>query len=440
VTTGASDCNAITMTAGPGNITINGLIAPVVMIQVFDNQWKTAFACYGNCGSGSQVISGLNPGQYYVKVDFLDAKWVPICQKNQNVQVTSTGAIGVLTFPTPNNITVQLTPNSSSALVSYNTPQASSTCPTGQVVVTKKSGVASGAALAIGTYQVCHTATDGCGNTKDVCFTIQVQPAPGGNICDAITVTPRPGGLTVFQLNAPNVIMQLFDSQWKLVGSCFGDCNTTSHVFTGLVPGNYQLKVDLYGAGWAYICQRTIQATVTSNTNLQAQSVLFAQPKGLDVLVDAALASASTLQDVRLERSTDGGAFEVIASLSDVHSKYLDVAPGAGIHQYRLSATQADGKVFELLSNEVTLRAISRALVYPNPASSVVNIDFAEAASEPLTLQIISADGLILKAKSVENEAINSQLDVQDLPIGVYQIRIVHPNQRAELHKFVKID
>jgi chitodextrinase len=440
VTTGAPDCNAITMVAGPGNITINGLTAPNVMIQVFDSQWKTSFACYANCGSGSQIVSGLSAGQYYVKVDFLDAKWVGICQKNQNVQVTSTGATGILTFPTPNNITVQLTPRSSTALVSYNTPQASSTCPTGPVVVARKSGVASGQALAVGIYQVCHTATDACGNTKEVCFTIQVQPAPGGNICDAITVTPRPSGLTVTQLNAPNVIMQLFDNQWKLVGSCFGDCNTTSHVFTGLVPGNYHLKVDLYGAGWTYICQRNIQATVSSNTNLQAQSVLFAQPKGLDVLVDVALASASTLRDVRLERSTDGGAFEVIANLSDAHSKYLDPAPGARIHQYRLSAKQADGKVLELLSNEVTLRAISRALVYPNPASSVVNIDFAETTSEPLTLQIISADGVIVKTQDVENEAIGSMIEIQNLPIGVYQIRIVHPNQRAELHKFVKID
>jgi hypothetical protein len=98
------NCDDVTIIAAPGQITIGGLTAPIVMVQIFNSNWATVLNCAGNCNTPVQVVSNLTAGTYYVKVTFLTAGWSQICLKEVYIDVppptnpcdnvTSGGTIG----------------------------------------------------------------------------------------------------------------------------------------------------------------------------------------------------------------------------------------------------------------------------------------------------------------------------------------------------------
>jgi len=66
---------------------------------------------------------------------------------------------------------------STGAIVTFNPPTATTTCP-GGAIVTQIQGPASGATFPIGSTDVCFIATDTCGNADTCCFKIIVNSAP----------------------------------------------------------------------------------------------------------------------------------------------------------------------------------------------------------------------------------------------------------------------
>ncbi len=108
---------------------------------------------------------------------------------NMRVQVKENGLTHLVTINTTNcggNPTTNLTiscpvdmnitaaTGSSSAIVTYATPTATTTCAGGATTITRTSGPASGSSFPVGTTQVCHKATDNCGNVKTCCFNVTV--------------------------------------------------------------------------------------------------------------------------------------------------------------------------------------------------------------------------------------------------------------------------
>ncbi len=188
---GTPDCNAITITPSAGTLTIGGLTAPITMVQVFNASWAQVFAQnYTSPAPVGGVVSipSLPAGVYYVKVNFLNASWVAICAKDGYFTVPGGGNPSTLTMTCTADMTVTAATGASSAVVNYPTPTASSTCTTGSVTVVKTSGPASGSAFPVGTTQVCYQATDGCGNVKNCCFNVTVNPGtPSCNISIAVS-------------------------------------------------------------------------------------------------------------------------------------------------------------------------------------------------------------------------------------------------------------
>jgi hypothetical protein len=74
--------------------------------------------------------------------------------------------------------------------------------------------------------------------------------------------------------------------------------------------------------------------------------------------------------------------------------------------------------------------------VYPNPAANFVNVDLPQNELTG-TLSIVSASGqLVRSAQSSEGEA-SIQLDVQDLPKGVYLLRWVQSDDQIVVKKLI---
>lgn len=88
----SENCAAIDITSGQGEMTISGLNAPNVIVDVFDINWNGVFRCVGNECEETEIITGLNSGSYRINIQFFEADWNPICRReNILVEIASNG-------------------------------------------------------------------------------------------------------------------------------------------------------------------------------------------------------------------------------------------------------------------------------------------------------------------------------------------------------------
>ena len=73
------DCNGIGVATDNNSLTLSGLVAPIVTVQVFNDQWELIYRCAGDCPTTTKTIEGLRAGAYYVKIQLLQADWQLIC-------------------------------------------------------------------------------------------------------------------------------------------------------------------------------------------------------------------------------------------------------------------------------------------------------------------------------------------------------------------------
>lgn len=128
---------------------------------------------------------------------------VKTCCFTVTVNAGSTPTLTLNTCPVDMSITAAS--GSNGATVYYNTPTATTTCSGGAVNITRTSGLASGSFFPIGTTQVCHQATDNCGNVKTCCFNVTVNagstPTLTMTFCTGDMSTTLPAGSTGTTMN-----------------------------------------------------------------------------------------------------------------------------------------------------------------------------------------------------------------------------------------------
>jgi hypothetical protein len=78
---GTPNCNTISVAGVSGGLNLSGLTAPVISIQVFNNNWATVYNQTFTNSPGTLTIPSLSAGTYHVKVNFASASWSPICEK-----------------------------------------------------------------------------------------------------------------------------------------------------------------------------------------------------------------------------------------------------------------------------------------------------------------------------------------------------------------------
>lgn len=76
--------------------------------------------------------------------------------------------------------------------------------------------------------------------------------------------------------------------------------------------------------------------------------------------------------------------------------------------------------------------------VYPNPASDVVNIRFEEAVQDEMRVTIISSGGKPVKSLIIEPATLEKQINLQDLPAGIYYLRLTK-EKLSNVYKVVKL-
>ncbi|MFN4253371.1 MAG: HYR domain-containing protein, partial [Saprospiraceae bacterium] len=251
--------NNITVTATPG---ANGTV-------VTFNAPTATTTCPGGATTVTQISGPASGSVFPLGTTEVCFKATDNCgnEKTCCFNVTVNPGTSTLTFNCQNNITVTAAPGANGTVVTFNAPTATTTCPGGATTVTQISGPASGSVFPLGTTQVCFKATDNCGNEKTCCFNVTVNPGGGTPDCETITFTPtatnsNTGQITIGNLTAPIVLIQVFNASWAQVFNCVGNCNTPTQVVSGLPVGTYYVKVDYLTANWSPICTKQLYVTI----------------------------------------------------------------------------------------------------------------------------------------------------------------------------------
>src|SRR5690606_25755494 len=146
-----------------------------------------------------------------------------------------------------------------------------------------------------------------------------------------------------------------------------------------------------------------------------------------------------------IERSVDGRNFEVIGQVKGAGNSntinayaFADKNPANGVAYYRLKQTDFDGKyeyskivsvAFEGKVAQVVINA------YPNPTASVLNVNVNGVAGK-ISLEITDVTGRTVKNLQI-NAGENTAVNVESLPKGLYQIRVISSNGTT-VSKFMK--
>lgn len=100
---GTPDCNAVTVTPSGNALSIGGLTAPVIAVQVFNGSWATVHnQTYTNM-PGTVTIPSLSAGVYHIKVTFYTSSWSYNCEKVVDATVGS-GSVAPLSRTAPTDI------------------------------------------------------------------------------------------------------------------------------------------------------------------------------------------------------------------------------------------------------------------------------------------------------------------------------------------------
>jgi hypothetical protein len=144
-----------------------------------------------------------------------------------------------------------------------------------------------------------------------------------------------------------------------------------------------------------------------------------------------------------IERSADGRAFSKIGIVYSKADKgtskeklaydYIDASPLAGTNYYRLRQVDQDGKSEYSKIEQVTFGSASGVKVYPNPATSMVNIE----TSENSKIAVYNMIGQRINISATGSGRVKV-LDVSTLAAGNYTIQVMD-NAVSSSHKLTVV-
>jgi len=149
-----------------------------------------------------------------------------------------------------------------------------------------------------------------------------------------------------------------------------------------------------------------------------------------------------------VERSADGANFEVLAEIPSKYATlsayaFSDTEPMKGMNYYRIKRVDDNGNYyFTDISEEMNIADSDVNFeIFPNPVSANLTLENLSLIDGDVQVEIISATGITKKGLKMDASSYNtSSIEMNDLPAGVYYLRITHTAGEVDLIKFTKIN
>ncbi len=218
----------------------------------------------------------------------------------------------------------------------------------------------------------------------------------------------------------------------------------------GWLAGNVTGADSLFGYvrsnafnGFSYDERRFTLGTNSKYNGLPVKLLYFtAIADGNRVRLNWEATNEQETRTYEVEKSTNGSNFSFMSTVNSrqlPQSAYVDYdpAPVQGWNYYRLKIIDKSGTYFYSPIRQVKFSKGAEELrIFPNPATTVLNILLPSSYVNKVTLQVYGADGKLFS--SIKPGASLVVMNVTPLTGGSYFIQVLHNNGDKETYQFVK--
>ncbi len=281
-------------------------------------------------------------------------------------------------------------------------------------------------------------------SADNVSLAINKQPLPKGSSRIKLAVNTQNDGIYSLSLKEIAQIPQLYDV-W-LMDAYKKDSLDLRHN-TAYRFNVYKSDTNTYGANRFSLVLRENAALAYRLLNFTAVKT-GTQQQG--VQINWVAENEQNYTNFTVERSIDGGkSYQIIGSLAATGQGSYGIVDNSPSSQnlYRLQSQNIDDLIsyspvvpvsYAGLSNKL---AKSNINLYPNPASSTINLNITDAVANngKFNIQISNSSGLLIRQATSATQ--NWQADVSNLHPGTYLVRVVNSANQTEIGstKFVKM-
>ncbi len=281
-------------------------------------------------------------------------------------------------------------------------------------------------------------------SADNIGLAINQQPLPKGSETIKLNVNAQADGIYSLNLTELTGIPQLYDV-W-LMDAYKKDSLDMRH--------NLTYRFNVYTSDTGSFGANRFKLVIRENAALAYRLLGFNAVKTgsqqHQVKITWAAENEQNYTNFTVERSIDGGlSYQVIGSLASTGAGsygLVDNSPSAN-NLYRLQSQNVDDQVSYSPAMPISYSGLSNSLaksninVYPNPASSTINLGIATAlaGAGKFNIQISNSSGLMIR--QVTTASLTWQTDISNLQPGTYVLRVIDNNNQSEIGntKFVKM-
>ena len=156
------------------------------------------------------------------------------------------------------------------------------------------------------------------------------------------------------------------------------------------------------------------------------------------IFITLFLAVAAMAQQVNQEVIASAGGYNVNGDLSISWTLGETIVPTFRSQDGTLILTHGFQQKLVWTAIQENLASIVNITLFPNPAGEIVNLQFDEPVDEEINVYMLDTQGKLVKTDVIEAATVEKQVNLQDLPAGIYYFKLVK-GKLSNVYKVVKL-
>ena len=156
------------------------------------------------------------------------------------------------------------------------------------------------------------------------------------------------------------------------------------------------------------------------------------------ILITAFLAGSVIAQQVKQEVIASAGGYNINSGLSISWTLGETIVPTFRTQDGTLILTHGFQQKLVWTAIQENLASIVNITLFPNPAGEVVNLQFDEPVDGEILVYLLDTQGRLVKTDVIGTASIEKQVNLQDLPAGVYYFKLIK-GRLSNVYKVVKL-
>ncbi len=272
---------------------------------------------------------------------------------------------------------------------------------------------------------------------------------PADTLVNTVNPTGGSGDLEYIWLFSPTGSGPIGSGDWTEIPN-----SNNPFYFPGVVPQTtfYVRCVRRVGCNSYYESNFVEVEVVPYDPNLCGSSPMFINFDGtiinedMDVQLNWTTDEENDFYNFYIEHSIDNETFEVVGSVSGAgmgtennQYEFMDYSLSDGLHYYRIKAVGLQSLHYSEQIRINVRSGVGDLILYPNPATKLLNIEAANTLSSPITLEIYNSIGQLIDKLRMDNDNPMQTYDLVHLSTGTYIIKMKFDNeQESQIYKFLK--